>query len=405
MTTAPMPADQSSPEHLIRSAPNDVRAIQAVQQRLAQQGTTPETMRLLFEFYLAPGLQPVNKSLVTSLILNAVQGDIAQFQPASVGLNTESPAFKMIYKGFAHNLDKAFAEIDLLRKLQRDDPDESLWPRFIIAIPKSGSSLLGICIGNMIKLSRGGQLDNNPFMFRGYPSWWQVGETHDWDLRPEVGADMLFRQFPGGIYKGHINPIPKNFAVLDLYKHSKYQIIIRDPRDQIVADYCQHLRFGGSAKWPGETTPDKAEVQRDLVEFMRGGQLIDNLSFVGKWLTNRHADRSMVVTYEDLMQEPIEVLDRSASHFGLPLGRDVLEKVYTYAEGITNRTSGADTSGHDTSIYPLGWTGEVGIWETYFSDEASDLFDQTMLCLENTTPWARAIRGHYPALSPVIPSA
>ena len=400
MTTAAL-ISKHDLQRLITQNPNDPRVLNALQQHLASPATGEDGIGLLFELYQHPALHQEMKGLVSTLVMSLLRHDVAQVSPASIGLNPEHQAFKMIYRGLGHHLDMAFAEIDLVSKLQRDALDKTTSPKFVIAIPKSGSSLLGICLGNMIKLSRGGSLDNNAFMFRGYPSWWNVGDTHDWDLRPEIGADPLFRQYPGGVYKGHVAPSPKNLEILKLYKESRYLITIRDPRDQFVAHYCQQRRIG--VRQVGNTSTDdtsrKELVQADVVDFMKSGKLFENLMFIGQWLALRDKDRSRVVAYEKLMSEPVGVLEAVSNHFDLALGKDQVLAVYQYAQELTNRTQGSDQSGQDQAIYPLGWTGASGVWKTYFSQEACSVFEETMQSFNQLTPWGQLIQEHYPSLA------
>lgn len=383
---------------LIDRNPNEPQILRAVEALVDATEGSAEAVRLLFRLYLHPRLCDGAKGIATALIVKVIRRDAGHFDPRPMGIDPESRAFRMIHRGLKHHLDQAVEEIALVARFQHGQVDALNAPKFIVAIPKSGSSLLGICLGGLIALSRGVDPGAEPFAFRGYPAWWSMAGTHDWDLRPEIGADPLFRRFPGGVYKGHITPTDKNFAVLGLYEASKYLVCVRDPRDQIVAAYCDTIRARRRAgdQAPGGRT--EVEVHEDVLRFLRSGLLLENLTFVGKWLARRHAERSLVVTYERLMAEPREVLRGVADHFGLPVTDEQIGRVYERAAGITDRTGGRDTSGHDTGIYPLGWTGRVGVWRTYFSDECARVFDDAFAGFAAASPWGREIGRVYPAL-------
>lgn len=392
----PTPTAGGDLARLVRETPNDPGVIQAVYRQLGETDAAPEAMRLLYELALNPALEGAGRGYVTALIVNVLRRDAALFDPKAVGLDPEHPAYKLVCKGLKAHLDSAFNEFDLARALRDGAMTSGDAPKFIVAIPKSGSSLLGICLGNMIKLSRGMDLDANAFMFRGYPAWWSLGNTHDWDLRPEIGADPLFQSYPGGVYKGHINPIEKNFEILRLYSQSRTLLVVRDPRDQIAASFCQQRRFSPD---PGARASSGAEAHDAMLAHMRSGQLLENLIFVGKWLAHRDPARSLVVTFEQLTSEPERVLGQVSNHFGLGLSEDQIERVYTYSNPITDRVGGADKSGRDASIYPFGWTGERGVWTRYFSDEAGAFFNAALSAFRSSTPWSEGIDALYPELA------
>lgn len=391
----PEPTHADELARRVEQAPNDPDVIRAVYRLLGQTDAAPEARRLLFELALNPALEGAARGYVTALIVNVLREDAGLFDPGAIGLDPDHPACRMVCRGLKAHLDGAFNEFELARALRDGSMTPADAPKFIIAIPKSGSSMLGICLGNMIKLSRGMELDDNAFMFRGYPAWWRLGDTHDWDLRPEIGADPLFQAFPGGVYKGHINPIDKNFEILRLYEPSRSLIVVRDPRDQIAASFCQWRRFSPD---PVARASADDDARRDMLEHMRSGQLLESLIFVGKWLARRDPQRSMVVTYERLIEEPETVLTQVSDHFTLGLSREQIRRVYDYASRITDRVGGDDQSGHDPTIYPFGWTGTRGVWRRYFSDEAGAFFDETYEAFCASTPWGEPVGQIYPEL-------
>lgn len=399
MATTEVEGVEAQLARLVDERPNDPQVLLAVERLVDATGAAPGAVALLFRLYLHADLSNSAKGVATALIVKVLRRTAGLFDPRAMGLDPERQSFKMIHRGLRHHLDMAIEELGLLAAFQNGERCAVDAPKFIVAIPKSGSSMMGICLGNMVNVARGGSLADDAFTHRGYPSWCAVGAAHDWDLRPEIGCDPLFRRFPGGIYKGHITPSDKNFAILDLYAQSRYLVMIRDPRDQIVADYCDTIRArsrcGGAARVPD----GEAEVRADVLRSMRGGRLLENLTFVGKWLARRHRERSLVVTYERLMLEPERVLREVADHFGLALTDTELAEIHRRAGGITDRGAAGDGSGNDRSIYPLGWTGRAGVWRTYFSSEAESAFAECFRAFATLGPWAEPIQELYPELA------
>jgi len=371
--------------------PNDAAVLKSLEQALATMPRHPDLRRLLFDWIQAPGLQPQIRGVLVVFIVSNIRDDAAHFDLRSFGVHPESDAAKAIWRGMRGYLDAGINALNLLGQFQRGAITAEVAPKFVVALFKSGSSLLGVCLGNMIKLANGHELDDKPFEWRGYPAWWKLHRFHDWDLRPEIGADPLFQQYPGGVYKGHIEPHEKNFAILDLYENARYVITTRDPRDQIVAAYC-HMR----RTRPDRDIPSADVVHGELDDFMRSGLCVEYLRFAGKWLARRDTDRSTVVTYEQLTTTPTKALERLNALYDLKLDASQLEDVFRYASSITDRVGGHERSGLDRTLYPLGWSGSVGIHETYFSAGNHDTFSRLFDAFAVTAaPWADAIADVY----------
>ncbi len=374
--------------------PNDLRYAQPLQQLIAASNRSPEAVRLLYQWFSMPGVQPAVKGGLVPLIVDQLRFDAQHYDPRMIGLDPSRAEFETIHKGIQYHLNAAIGEINLLSRFQSGGYDLATAPKFIIAIPKSGSSLLGVCLGAMIRLSKGEALGGNPFAYRGYPQWWK---GFDWDLRPEIGADPLFEQFPGGIYKGHVNPIEKNMKVLGLYAASRYVINVRDPRDQLVANFCSKLSQRVSR---GTITEPLApeEVHERLSAFMDNGLLYEALHYSAGWLHLRDPERSIVATYEGLIHHPIDTLGRLNDLYQLGLNEDQLAAVYSYATPVTDRVNGPDRQGHDRRVYPLGWTGRVGIHREYFSPENAREFGEVFAAYCRACPYGRHLAELYPDL-------
>ncbi len=366
---------------------------------------------IIFDWYSHRQISDQTKGVLIGIIVSRLREDAHLFNPGAFGVDVTDQYYQALYRGLGYYLNQSIELLNLTRQLQAEALDVRRAPKFIAALGKSGSSLLGICLGNMVKLSNGGKLDNKPFEWRDNPAWWklqmtpqralsqEMGASSDWDLRPEIGADPMFLVWPGAVYKGHIPPVNKNLGVLDLYKESRYVIIVRDPRDWAPATFCNHLSAYHDLH-PDEKmeilSADK--VHDELTKVIQDGQLQEALHFIGKWLDVRHRDRSIVVTYEQLMNNPLAVLNKMAALYEMDYSEDQLQEIYDYAAHQTNRETGAFDSGYDKSIYPLGWTGRIGIYQTYFSNVNTEQFNRVFRAFCQSCPWGDGIMEMYPEL-------
>lgn len=396
----PAAPDLDAIRDAIDNRPADPAHINSIQPLL----TIPETARpavaLLAEWAARPDLPDTLRGLLAFFIAFGLRPDAERFDPAALGVDSEAFDKAVIDPGLSHHLHHAVHGVDLARKLNEGIPLRDA-PKFIAAIQKSGSTLLADLLTAMTKLDRGLHVDD-PASFRGYPAYWRLGRGHDWDLRADIGADPLFTDQPGAIYKGHIPPTQKNLRILDLYRTSRYLVCVRDPRDQAVAHFCQLLRRDRNH---GEMTQPLTEAQTHdrLDAYIGSGTVLESLLFMGKWLDTRnkdgHASRSAVITYEELMTEPTATLRRIADLFELDLDDDALARVWGAISPNTDRRFAIDKTGTDRLIYPLGWTGEIGTHKRYFSTQNAEAFDRVFRGFEASAPWAANLRRHYPDLT------
>lgn len=403
-SAAPGPASPPADRHHdldairadINARPGDPAPLARLQPMLVEPDTARAALAILYDWSLRPGLPDQLRGLLAFFIAFGTRGDAAHFDPRPLGVDPAAFDKAVIDPGLAHHLHHAVHGVDLARSLRAGIPLRDA-PKFIAAIEKSGSSLLADLLAAMTRLDRGLPIDH-PTSFRGYPAWWSLGRGHDWDLRADIGADPMFTSQPGAIYKGHIPPTQKNLRILELYGTSRYLICVRDPRDQAVAKFCQLLRRDRNR---GELTAPltEAETHERLDAYLTGGDVLESLMFVGKWLAERHADRSGVITYEGLMSEPAATLGRIAELYGMDLDGAALDRVWRAISPTTDRRTGADRSASDRVIYPLGWTGEIGVHETYFSVQNAATFRRVFEGFGAASPWAAKIRSIYPGLA------
>jgi len=239
----------------------------------------------------------------------------------------------------------------------------------VAALPKSASAVIADCIA-AIQSESGGVGIRRPTRY--------MHANHDPDLRPELVQD-----FPqGGVFKHHPRATGKNLRVLDLLG-VKYVILLRHPVDQLVAYYCFILDktnpllkdairkdtwvydYMYPLNW--RLFQDGVSPNETIQYMIRDGYLNAILSWITDWLRFRDVNRSLVVRYEDFMTKRRETLNNISNFlYGRELDEKTLMKCNSIAEGhATRKRSDAD----NTRKYPYGWTGKIGIWKTYFSEE------------------------------------
>ncbi len=379
----------------IKADPLNPAVIPTLFKLCSQPATARPALPLLAQWATHPGLPDELRGMIAYCITAGIRHDADHFDPARFGVSPDLFDGAAIDTGLSHHLLHAVQNVDLLRRLKAGIPLRDA-PKFIVAVQKSGSSLLADCVAGLVKMDRGYDLDA-PCSYRAHPGWWHLGKGHDWDLRADIGAEPEFLAFPGAIYKGHIPPSQKNLRILEIYRTSRYLICLRDPRDQAVADFCQTLRRRRNA---GESTdePTVSQTRRRLDEFIRGGAVFESLHFVGKWLAERDPARSLVVTYERLISDPIATLRGIAELYEIGLPDTSLRRIWESVSPTTDRRRGADRTADDKRIYPLGWTGQIGIYKEYFDATNAATFDAVFGGFDAAGPWGGEIRALYPDL-------
>ncbi|MDA2932866.1 sulfotransferase domain-containing protein [Acidobacteria bacterium AH-259-D05] len=278
-------------------------------------------------------------------------------------------------------------ETKLVKRFQNSDFTIHNSPHYIIALPASASSFCGFCVGRMIALSKG-----MPYG-RTYPSWFHIGLTDDCELRPEIGAEPVFSR--GGVYKGHIEPLGKNLAVLNMYPFSRYILWFRDPKDQITAFFCRGLQNIDACKFTCIFPFDGHRLSGDHISkslnyLIEDGYLMHVLLFMGKWLHYRDETKSIVLTYERFKNAPILCLRNVAELLELNASDETIDDIHNEFATKTKKRN------VDQNAYPKGWTGKIGVWQDYFCDENYANYKKVCTNFLQSFPWAKRVTEIYP---------
>ena len=289
---------------------------------------------------------------------------------------------------------------------------------FIAALPKSASSLAWLIVSALQEES-----------WRANPDRQRGTLAHPF---LQLTWDVLDRFPEGGTYKSHAPVGGMTEGVLRLLG-CKHVVLLRHPADFIPALYC-HIRaeltkkgfrandgrstralgqLAGSridqavsnqrppAPWIHAISPVRHSVfapgvplDDAIAHFIADGPLLKAMEWMADWLQYRDPDRSIVVTYEELMDHFDTAVDRLSRFIrGVPPTSDVL----AYLNHVV-RAVGEEGRAKPETHYSRGWTGAVGIWSNYLSDDNVRLYNATVEKFLAYYPHASQLSSIYPNL-------
>lgn len=118
------------------------------------------------------------------------------------------------------------------------------------------------------------------------------------------------------------------------------------------------------------------------------------LMFIGKWLFYQDKRRSTVLTYERFLEDPIRCLKEVNRLLQLKVSSDVISRVYD--ECVVKTKKKPRGRSINQTIYPLGWTGMIGVWKTYFSEENYQNYKRVYRHFLECFSWAKKVEEVYP---------
>jgi hypothetical protein len=269
---------------------------------------------------------------------------------------------------------------------------------YVAALPKSASSLMWLIVSALQEESGRADPSKLPNVL---PSPFAPLQLELMDT---------FRQ--GGTFSGHA---PLSFDT-DLFLRAtrcRYVVHLRHPADFIVALYCHGNddRLGRfvPAHLLARLTPkeedgrwayamegsmfDKQAVTLDeaITSLLRDGVLFKAMAWMCDWLAHRDPEWSMVTTYEGLMADFDATIDRLCRFVrGAPIDDYRMD----YLKHVTNY-EGEQAKQKDPSRYPRGWTGEVGVWKRYFTNDHISIYNKTVRRFLIAYPKAAALAAEY----------
>ena len=264
---------------------------------------------------------------------------------------------------FPFTLETAFTECVKNRDMARKISTGFYRDRLILVVntPKSASTTFRNCVAYL-------HAKNTGVRRVGLASY--MGPNHDYDLRIEALKD-----FPqGGVLKRPLQPVGKNLKVIDDLG-VRTIVLLRHPKDQLVAWMCQFINRDEVTRRYNPIYPEQlASLDIDLDALIEahieGGTVVNLLKWMVDWLRLRNRERSIVVRYEDLIE------DRAAAYSGVSeflYGRPTDDSDLA---AIDQQMASYKQLKIDTQKYPRGYTGKVETWEDYMTPENSRRFDR-----------------------------
>lgn len=230
---------------------------------------------------------------------------------------------------------------------------------FITSLPKSGSTWLSnMCSG----------LDGFDLFA---PVKWNIYITEEWDdSRWDLETD-IFKEFRNklAVIRGHTWAIPKNLNVLT-QSNLKYIIGVRDPRDKLISEYWHSRNF--PRHWAHKQAHEQSIEEFISYKLESGEFEKETLNWIRNWLENRDLKKSIVIRYEDMLNNPNTVLEKIFNFLGFKIEQKKIENIIEINsfDKITGRKRGEN---NDTKFVRKGVSGE---WKTIFSKEQKLLFSK-----------------------------
>jgi len=230
---------------------------------------------------------------------------------------------------------------------------------FITSLPKSGSTWLSnMCSG----------LDGFDLFA---PVKWNTYISKEWDdSRWDLDID-IFKEFSNklAVIRGHTWALPNNIDMLEK-SDLKYLIGVRDPRDKLISEYWHSRNF------PGHWAHDQAHEQsiKEFISYkLESGEFEkETLEWIRNWLKNRDQKNSIIVRYEDMLDNPKKILEKIFNLLELKIEQKKIENIIekNSFDKITGRKRGKSDN---TKFFRKGISGE---WKTIFNEEQKLLFSE-----------------------------
>src|SRR5215210_101961 len=224
----------------------------------------------------------------------------------------------------------------------------------------------------------------------------------------------FLNNFPsGGVFKSHA---PYEHHTDKFFKQTgcKYVVLVRHPADHLAGLYCHHRGLNhADAIPPDRRTPWEFLAGPVPVDFSANqpataiGQMIDSgylfkiLQWMADWIAFRNRLQSRLIRYEDVITQFEEVISQLCWFIRDKAPDDDLMRYLCHV--FEHETNTGKQKSH-LPKYPGGWTGHIGTWQDYFSDENAQRYNDQVLRFMQSYPHAAAIAEAYPSLVLEMPA-
>lgn len=193
----------------------------------------------------------------------------------------------------------------------------------------------------------------------------QTGGSHDYDL-----PEDLFTRFDDALVltKMHVHGSLHNTRLLK-QSNMRYVVLYRDLRDVAVSSYF----YVRNTPWhPEHGLYKDVDIHAGLREFSKK-TLPAYADWVRSWHENRDPDNSVIVRYEDLLEDDAGVLRRIAKLFELDDSDETIERI-TAANSFGAMSGGRSKGESNQSAFAR--KGVAGDWVNHFDDELKELYKE-----------------------------
>lgn len=229
---------------------------------------------------------------------------------------------------------------------------------FIAGLPKSGTTWLE----RMIASYEGFHELMIPEVARHEM---RTGGSHDYEL-----PDDMFTRFRNALVltKMHIHASPHNTRLLR-DSGIRYVVLYRDLRDVAVSNYYYVRNF----PWHPEHKYYRNTCLKTGLYLFADRTLGAYRDWIYAWRKNRDPELSMVIQYEDLLEDDVGVLRRIAKHFGLDSSDETIERI-TKANSFREMSGGREKGQSDKKDFTR--KGIAGDWKNYFDDTLREKYKE-----------------------------
>lgn len=194
------------------------------------------------------------------------------------------------------------------------------------------------------------------------PMRWKAARAERWDDFESTNLSQgLLDEFRGklAVVKHHTWGFPENARLLGEWG-MKYLITVRDPRDMLISHYYYSLKHP-------ENWDHVHAVGRTLEEYI-GEKLASGdwnrqaVDWPRSWILNRDPERSLILRYEDALENPAGEMRRALDFLGFKVGDELLQKLVL--ENSFEKVAGRKRGDENTSSFQR--KGVAGEWRDRF---------------------------------------
>jgi hypothetical protein len=227
---------------------------------------------------------------------------------------------------------------------------------FIAGLPKSGTTWLKKMLTSYPGFNEILIPDVAAYEFK-------TGGSHDYDLPTDIFSrfrNMLV------VTKMHIHGSQHNIEVLRNSK-VKYVIIYRDLRDVAVSYYFYVRQTPWHPEFPQYSSLNIYEGIKKFSQYL----LPEYANWVRSWHQNRDPENSIIIRYEDLLDDTARVFTSVTSHFGLDSSCEVIQQIIDQTS-FQNMSGGRKKGQAEQNNFVR--KGIQGDWANYFTLEIKNIY-------------------------------